>query len=75
VTTFLEENVLVLPEFLKNKYFVKGKFSKNVGIPESKYFFNEKSPSYILVPESGEFLKNKIFINGKSPSFVQILEK
>jgi hypothetical protein len=27
------ENYLVLPEFLKNKYFVKGKFPKNVWIP------------------------------------------
>jgi hypothetical protein len=63
MTTFLKENLLVLPELLKNKYFVKGKFSKKVGIPESKYFFNEKSPSYILNPESDDFLR------GKGPSF------
>jgi hypothetical protein len=29
-TTFAKENLLVLPEFLKNKYFVKGKSPKNV---------------------------------------------
>jgi hypothetical protein len=53
------ENLLVLPEFLKNKYF-----------------FNEISTSYILIPEKvflkgkcplPEFLKNKYFVKGKSP--------
>jgi hypothetical protein len=29
----------------------------------NKYFFNEKSPSYILIPEKDVFLK------GKCPSF------
>jgi hypothetical protein len=52
------ENLLVLPEFLKNKYFVKGKSSKNVRIPKKKYFFNEISPSYILIPEKDDFLGN-----------------
>jgi hypothetical protein len=33
-TTLLMENLLVLPEFLKNKYFVKGKSPKNVWIFE-----------------------------------------
>jgi hypothetical protein len=53
---------------------------------KNNYFFNEKSPSYILVPEKdailkgkcpsfAEFLKNKSFVNGKSPSFARILEK
>jgi hypothetical protein len=32
---------------------------------KNKYFFNEKSPSYILIPEK----------EGKSPSFTRILEK
>jgi hypothetical protein len=26
---------------------------------KNKYFFNEKSPSYILIPENGDFLKEK----------------
>jgi hypothetical protein len=53
---------------------------------KNKYFFNEISPSYILIPENddfslknvlvlSEFLKNKNFIYGKSPSFARILEK
>jgi hypothetical protein len=54
---------------------------------KNKYFFNEKSPSYILIPENGdflkgkcpivlpEFLKNKNLVKGKSPIFARILEK
>jgi hypothetical protein len=50
---------------------------------KNKYFFNEKSPSSILIPvkdnffkgKCPEFLKNKNFINGKSPSFARVLEK
>jgi hypothetical protein len=30
---------------------------------KNKYFFNEKSPSYYLIPEKDDFLK------GKCPSF------
>jgi hypothetical protein len=36
---------------------------------KNKYFFNEKSSSYNLIPEKDDFL------NRKSPSFDQILEK
>jgi hypothetical protein len=36
---------------------------------KNKYFFNERSPSYILIPENDDFLK------GKSPSFARIFEK
>jgi hypothetical protein len=47
---------------------------------KNKYFFNEMSRSYILIPEKtsfpkenvlvlAEFLKNKNFVKGKSPSF------
>jgi hypothetical protein len=46
-TSFSKENVLVLPEFLKNKYFVKGKSPKTIRILENKYFLNEKSPKAI----------------------------
>jgi hypothetical protein len=67
MTTFSKENVLVLPEFFKNKYFRNplkmAEFLKN------KYFLNEKSPSYILIPENDDFLK------GKRPSFARTLEK
>jgi hypothetical protein len=52
----------------------------------NKNFFNEISPSCILIPENDdspkenvlvlpEFLKNKNFNNRKSPSFARILEK
>jgi hypothetical protein len=47
---------------------------------KNEYLFNEKSPSYNLIPEKTtfskenvlvlpEFLKNKNFVKGKSPSF------
>jgi hypothetical protein len=32
------ENLLVLPEFLKNKYFVKGKSPKNIDFFRYNYF-------------------------------------
>jgi hypothetical protein len=35
----------------------------------NKYFFNEKSPSNILIPEKDDFLK------GQCPSFDRIFEK
>jgi hypothetical protein len=52
VMVFCMQSLVVLSEFLKNKYF-----------------FNEKSPSYILISEKDEFVK------GKSPCFARILEK
>jgi hypothetical protein len=66
ISALLKENFLVLPEFLKNKYFVKGKSLKNVWtfplkmseFLKNRYFFNEKSPSYILFPEKDDFLGN-----------------
>jgi hypothetical protein len=36
---------------------------------KNKYFFNEKSPSYILIPEKDASLK------GRCPSFARIFEK
>jgi hypothetical protein len=53
---------------------------------KNKYFFNGKSPSFILIPEKdvfskenvlvlSEFFKNYNFFKGKSPSFARILEK
>jgi hypothetical protein len=52
---------------------------------KNKYFFNEKSPRYNLIPEKKtfskenvpvlpEFLKNKNFVEEKYPSFARILE-
>jgi hypothetical protein len=38
-TSFSNENVLVLPEFLKNK----GKFPKNIEFLRNEYFVKEKS--------------------------------
>jgi hypothetical protein len=64
-----------LPEFLKNKNFVKESTSLNEDplkmseFLRNKNFFNEKSPSYILIPEKDHFL------NRKCPSFARILEK
>jgi hypothetical protein len=53
---------------------------------KNKYFFNEKSLSFILIPEKTTcskkyvlvlpaFLKNKNFVKEKSPSFAPIPEK
>jgi hypothetical protein len=55
-------------------------------ILKNKYFFNEKSPDCILIPEKyvflkekcpslPEFLENKNFVKGKSLIFARILEK
>jgi hypothetical protein len=52
----------------------------------NKYFFNEISPSNILIPEKEEFLKgqcpslteflkNNNFVYGQSSRFARILEK
>jgi hypothetical protein len=56
----VKENLLKLAECLRNKCFVLLKMSEFL---KNKYFFNEKSPSYILIPEKDVFLK------GKCPSF------
>jgi hypothetical protein len=45
---------------------------------KNKYFFNEKSSSYVLIPEKDvflkekcpEFLKNKYVVKGNSPKNV-----
>jgi hypothetical protein len=55
------ENLLVLSEFLKNKYFVKGKSPEMSKFLKNNYIF--KSPSQLLIPEKDVFLK------GKCPSF------
>jgi hypothetical protein len=65
------ENLLVLPEFLKNKYFVKGKYPKNTALlkenplvlPEflKKTTLTRKNPL-----KMSEFLRNKCFVKGKS---------
>jgi hypothetical protein len=50
-------------------------------ILKNKYFFNKKSPSYILIPEKDDFskenflvlpdsLRNKCCVKGKSPQNV-----
>jgi hypothetical protein len=60
IRTLLNKNLLVLPEFLNNKYFGKRISPKNpLKMPEflkNKYFFNEISPSYKLIPENDDFL-------------------
>jgi hypothetical protein len=72
--TLLKESPLKMSEFLMNKNISE--------LLKNKYFFNEKSSNYNLIPEKDEnvlvlreFLKNKNFVNGKSPSFSRILEK
>jgi hypothetical protein len=51
-------------EFLRNKYFL---LKENpIKIPEflkNKFLFNDKSPTYILIPGKNDFL------TGKCPSF------
>jgi hypothetical protein len=39
--------LLIMPEFLKNRYFVEGKSSKNIEFLRNKYFVKEKSPKNI----------------------------
>jgi hypothetical protein len=45
--SFSTENVLVLPEFFKNKYFVRGKSSKNIEFLRNKYCDKGKSPKNV----------------------------
>jgi hypothetical protein len=50
----LRNNVLVLlSTLLKENPLKMSEFEKN------KYFFNEKSPSFILIPEKDDSLKGK----------------
>jgi hypothetical protein len=51
----LKENHLKMSEFLRNKYENPLKMSEFL---KNKYFFNEKSPSYVLIPEKDDFLGN-----------------
>jgi hypothetical protein len=44
-TSCSKENVLVLPEFLKNKNFVES--PKNIEFLRNKYIFNGKSPENV----------------------------
>jgi hypothetical protein len=64
-----------MSSFLKENPLKMSEFLKN------KYFFNEKSPSYILILKKTsfskesvlllpEFLKNKYFVKGKPPKTV-----
>jgi hypothetical protein len=80
------ENILVCPNCLKISTLLKEIPLKMSEFLNNQYFFNEKSPSYILIPEKDvlikknvlvlpEFLKNKNFVKGKSPSLARILEK
>jgi hypothetical protein len=57
--------------FLQNSVRVKNNsiHLTNINFTENKNFLNEKSPSYILIPEKDVFLKDKC------PSFARILEK
>jgi hypothetical protein len=70
-SALLKENLLVLPEFLKNKYFVKGKPLKMSEFLKKKCLLKEN----LLVLPDPEFLKNKYFVIGKSPKNVRIPEK
>jgi hypothetical protein len=65
----LNKNPLKLSEFLRNKYFVKGKSQKMSKLLKKTFFSNE---NVLNLPE---FLKNKNVVKGKSPSFARILEK
>jgi hypothetical protein len=49
IRTLLKENLLVLPEFLRNKFFVKGKSLKNVWIPLLVY------EDFLFKPNKFEF--------------------
>jgi hypothetical protein len=64
------KNLLVLPKFLKNKYFVKGKLPKNDNVLLSINLFLKKTSfskeNVLVLPE---FLKNKNFVKGKFSSF------
>jgi hypothetical protein len=62
MTTFFKEDVLVLPEVLKNKYV----FNK---ISPSYILISE---NLLVLPK---FLKNKYFVKGKSPKNIRIPEK
>jgi hypothetical protein len=67
---FVKKNLLVLPEFLKNKFWeistlLKKNPLKMSEFLKNKYFFNEISPSYILIPENDR----------KCPSFARIPQK
>jgi hypothetical protein len=57
IRTLLKENLLVLPEFLKKSTLLKENPLKMSKILKNRYFFNEKSSSYILIPEKDDFLK------------------
>jgi hypothetical protein len=41
------ENLLVWPEFWKNKYFVEGKSSKNIEFLKNKYFVKGRYPKNV----------------------------
>jgi hypothetical protein len=45
------ENLLVLPEFLKSKYYFSGNSPKNIEFLRNKYFFTEKSLKNVGIPE------------------------
>jgi hypothetical protein len=47
MTTFSKENVLVLPELLKNKNFINGKSPSFARIHEKKYFVKGKAPKNV----------------------------
>jgi hypothetical protein len=47
MTTLLKENVLFLPEFLKNKDFVKENLLVLHEFLKNKYFVKEKSPKNV----------------------------
>jgi hypothetical protein len=50
IRTLLMENLLVLPEFLKNKYFFKGKSPWNIEFLRNKCFVKGKSPKNDWIP-------------------------
>jgi hypothetical protein len=45
--TFTKKNVLVLPEFLKNKNFINGKSPSLPEFLKNKYFVKAKSPKNV----------------------------
>jgi hypothetical protein len=47
MTTFSKENVLVLPEFLKNKNFINGNSPSFARILENNYFVKGKYPENV----------------------------
>jgi hypothetical protein len=57
--TLLNENSLKMFEFLRISALLKKNPIKKSEFLKNKYFFNEISSRYILIPENEDFLKGK----------------